>query len=129
MNHVGRDFFEDEYGMKHPFGADGPSYRFSPDQVARTHVGKGPKGHDRRERLIEEASEILFSDSEVDASEIKVEVQGDILVLNGEVKTRKEKKRAEALLEGIRGIRDVHNHLFLKKQNIQGWIPDLKEVS
>jgi osmotically-inducible protein OsmY len=93
------------------------------------HFGKGPKGYTRSpERIKEEACEILTRDFYLDASDIEVEIQGNILVLNGTVRSRRDKRLAEALIEDIPGVENVHNHLSLKRDDIEGWVPGIDEV-
>ncbi len=126
--------YEDENGMKHPYEHGGSRNRWSDDirsEASReNHFGKGPKGYQRSsERIREEANEILTRDFNLDASDIEVVVQGNILVLNGEVSSRSDKKHAESLVEDIAGIEDVHNHLIIRKNHVNGWIPGIGQIS
>lgn len=138
LNRFGRDFvghdhfqddqfnsnddptYEDENGMRHPYEHGGKE----------NHQGKGPKGYRRSdEKMKDDACEVLMRDYELDASEIEVEVEDGILFLTGEVSSRKDKKRAESLVENLTGITDVQNKLIVKKSEVQGWIPGLGKVS
>lgn len=124
--------FEDEYGMKHPYEHGGKLNRWSDDirsEASREgHTGKGPKGFQRSpERIKEEACEILMDDPYLDASEIEVIVQGNILVLRGVTGNRHDKRRAELLVEDILGVRDVHNQISVKRA-VSGWIPGVGNV-
>lgn len=125
--------YEDEYGMKHPYEHGGEENRWSDDLRSEAsqenHAGKGPKGYMRsEERIKEEASEILTHDYDLDASEIEIEVQDRCLVLKGEVNSRRDKRLAEYLVEDISGIEDVDNQLRIKKLNIEGWIPGIRNI-
>lgn len=123
--------YEDEYGMRHPY-EHGGSNRWSDDIRSESshenHFGKGPRGYQRSEnRIIEEASEILARDFNLDASDIEIEVKDRCLYLKGEVHSRKDKRMAEELVEDVSGIDDVQNQLKIKKK-IEGWIPSLGNV-
>lgn len=77
--------------------------------------GRGPKGYKRSdESILEEACELLFWSSAVDASEIEVSIHEGCIYLDGHVSSRHEKKEAEAILEDIDGISDVVNRLKVK---------------
>lgn len=126
--------YEDEFGMRHPYEHGGPYNRWSDDirsEASReNHSGKGPKGYRRSaERIREEANEILTRDFNLDASDIEVVIQGNILVLNGEVASRRDKRLAESLVEDIPGVEDVHNHLSIRKNHVDGWIPGIGSIS
>lgn len=127
------DVYQDEYGMRHPYEHGGRSNRWSDDirsEASReSHRGKGPKGYARSsERMHDEACEILARDFDLDASNIEVVIQGDILVLKGEVDSRHDKRRAEDLVEDISGVSDVHNQLRIRKGPIEGWIPGIGNI-
>lgn len=124
--------YVDEYGMRHPYEHGGRLNRWSDDirsEASReNHSGKGPKGYTRSpERIREEACEILSKDWFLDASDIEVEVENNCLVLKGEVRTRRDKRHAEAIVEHIAGIDDVLNQLKVTNK-VQGWIPGIGHV-
>jgi BON domain len=88
-----------------------------------SHFGKGPKGYKRSpERIRDEACEILARDFDLDASDIEVDIKDDVLILKGEVNSRRDKRLAEYLVENIAGISDVLNQLKIKKTEADGWI-------
>jgi hypothetical protein len=125
--------YEDEYGMKHPYEHGGRYNRWSDDirsEASReSHSGKGPKGYKRSpERIREEACEILARDWYLDASDIEVSVEDNRLVLNGEVRSRKDKRHAEAIVENISGIEDVLNQIKVNHK-VEGWIPGIGHVN
>lgn len=88
------------------FGADGLV------EQARQHAGVGPRGYRRSdERIREDACEALSEDPYLDASNIEVTVEDGELTLSGSVTSRAEKRRAEDLVDAVRGVRDVHNRI------------------
>jgi hypothetical protein len=124
--------YEDELGMKHPYEHGGRSNRWSDDFRSEAshenHVGKGPKGYQRSpDRIKEEACEILARDWRLDASDIEVEYEDNCLVLKGGVQSRRDKRRAEYLVENISGVDDVINRLQLQK-HAEGWIPGIDKL-
>ena len=110
--------YEDEYGVRHP------------EETKRENLfGKGPKGYKRSpERIKDDACEILARDFELDASGISVELDDRVLILKGEVASRRDKRRAEWLLDELPGIEDIRNLLTIKKTNVEGWIPGLGSI-
>jgi hypothetical protein len=76
------------------------------------HHGKGPKGYTRSDqRIREDVCERLMEDPHVDASEIDVRVENGEVTLTGTVPNRSDKRRAEDLVDRVRGIRHVQNIL------------------
>ncbi|KEF33885.1 hypothetical protein RDMS_10040 [Deinococcus sp. RL] len=79
---------------------------------SESYRGKGPKGYQRSDdRIREMVNDALEDDDYVDASDIEVQVQGGEVTLTGTVRDRQQKRRAEEVIEHLRGVRDVHNHL------------------
>lgn len=125
--------YEDEYGMRHPYEHGGRLNRWSDDYRSEasheSHFGKGPKGYKRSpERIREEACEILSRDWYLDASDIEVSVENDCLILKGQVRTRKDKRHAEEIVENISGINDVINQIQVTHK-VEGWIPGIGHVN
>ena len=125
--------YEDEYGMRHPYEHGGRLNRWSDDIRSEAshenHSGKGPKGYVRSpERIREEACEILSRDWYLDASDIEVDVKDDCLILSGEVRTRRDKRHAEAIVENVAGIKDVINQIRVTNK-VEGWIPGIGHVN
>ncbi len=78
--------------------------------------GKGPKGWEvTDDRILNEACEVLYRDTEVDASDIEVTVKDGCVFLKGTVETRGIKKNAEACVENLIGVCDVQNELKVSK--------------
>lgn len=102
---------------------DGPSrghsrsgYGMAGDGERAPHVGKGPKGYERSsERTVEDVSERLMWNGDLDASEIEVSCDDGEVTLEGTVDSRQAKRTAEDLAESVRGVRDVHNRLRIDR--------------
>lgn len=76
------------------------------------HFGKGPKGYRRSdERIKEEVCEALYRASNVDASEIEVDVKEGTVTLKGTVEERESKRAAESCIENLSGVEDVRNEI------------------
>jgi hypothetical protein len=86
----------------------------APDET--DHSGRGPKGYSRKdERILEDVCEMLARSSDVDASQIEVEVKGGCVFLSGSVEDRHSKRMAELEIENISGVKDVQNLLTLQR--------------
>ena len=82
--------------------------------------GKGPKGYERSDdRIKEQVCDFLADDDHIDASEIEVNVQKGEVTLTGTVSERFAKRHAEDLVEGIKGVRDVHNQIRVQASSIE----------
>jgi hypothetical protein len=83
--------------------------------------GKGPKNWTRSdERIREDVCECLTYHPNIDASEIDVTVKDAEVTLTGTVFDRGSKRLAEDIVEGVRGVHDVHNQLRVQRQTAQG---------
>jgi osmotically-inducible protein OsmY len=81
------------------------------------HRGKGPKGYTRSdERLKEVICEKLTDDPMIDASEINIEVTGQMVKLTGTVDDRSTKYEVEELVERCGGVKDIDNQLRVRSQ-------------
>lgn len=79
-------------------------------------AGRGPKGYQRsRERILDDVCQRLADHPEIDASEIEVDVQGDVVFLRGQIHDRGQKRMAEDVAEEVSGVRDVRNELDVEK--------------
>jgi len=65
--------------------------------------------------LAQEIHEILISDSELDATDVEVVVEGGAVTLRGEVEQPDAKLLAEELTESVAGVRLVHNRLVVRR--------------
>ncbi len=84
-------------------------------------VQRGPKGWRRADdAILEDACEALAYDAQLDAREIQVSVKDAEVTLTGRVPDRRAKRLAEALVEHVRGIEDVHNRLRIEPLDTTG---------
>jgi hypothetical protein len=82
------------------------------------YTGRGPKGYQRSsQQLIDEASQRLERDGEIDASDIEVTCENGVITLRGTVPERAMKRRAEQCVESVYGTRDVMNELRVAPQS------------
>jgi hypothetical protein len=83
-----------------------------------SHAGKGPKGYKRSdERIREDASEALFQDPQVDASNIELDVNDGIITLSGTVESRLAKRQAEDCVYHVSGVNDVINNIRIETKS------------
>jgi CBS domain-containing protein len=76
------------------------------------HSGRGPRNYQRSDdRILEDIHERLTEDPMLDASYIEVVVIQREVTLNGSVRDRNEKRRAEDAAESISGVTHVQNNL------------------
>jgi hypothetical protein len=91
-------------------GAYGPpeAWSYGPSPMA----GRGPRGYRRSDaRIREDLCERLTEHGWIDATDVTADVNEGEVVLTGFVRTRREKRAAEDLAEGVPGVRDVQNRL------------------
>lgn len=113
--------YQDERGMKH--WSDDIRSEASHEDLH--HKGKGPKGYRRPdERIREEVCERLTFSHAIDASGFEVNVSEGLVTLEGVVESRYQKRMAEELIEELPGVKDVHNHLSVRRQ-VNGWVKGL----
>lgn len=87
------------------------------DRVATTlHAGAGPKNAYRSdERIKEDVCDALMYRGDLDATDIDVNVKTAEVTLEGTVSDRRSKRIAEETVEGVQGVRDVHNRLTIRR--------------
>jgi osmotically-inducible protein OsmY len=118
QNYYGQGSSQGFYGQGSSQGWSQPVRNDEAPQSGKSFYGKGPKGFKRSdERIREEASEALFRDHHVDASNIEVTVENGELVLSGTVESRRMKRLAEDCVESISGVNDVRNELRVQSQS------------
>lgn len=79
--------------------------------------GRGPRNYQKSDdRVCEEVCERLTQASEIDASEIDVEVRQGEVYLRGTVEDRLQKRMAEDYAESVSGVKDVRNELRVQSQ-------------
>lgn len=94
------------------FGDDDAERRRRADKINGPHKGKGPRDYRRSEdRIREDVCDRLADDDYVDASDIRIEIHNDEVILSGNVNSREEKRRAEDIVESISGVRNVENRI------------------
>jgi osmotically-inducible protein OsmY len=82
------------------------------DEAAGDHRGKGPKAYRRADdRILEDVSQRMADDPELDASDIEVTVADGEVTLNGFVRIRADKRLAEDIAESAGGVTHVQNNL------------------
>lgn len=86
-----------------------------PSARAGSHRGKGPRGYVRGdERILEEVCDRLTEDDRLDACDIEVRVDQGEVTLNGQVKARGDKRRAEDIAESVSGVKHLQNNLRVR---------------
>jgi osmotically-inducible protein OsmY len=89
--------------------------------MAGPHSGQGPQGYQRSDARIEEdVCEHLTHHGMLDATGIQVQVENGEVTLTGSVESRQAKRLAEDILDGVSGVRDIHNHLRVQRDQGQG---------
>jgi osmotically-inducible protein OsmY len=82
------------------------------------HAGRGPSDYRRNdERIREDVCDELTDDSHLDATHIQVKVENGEVTLTGTVADRQQKRRAEDIAEGARGVSDVRNELRVQNES------------
>lgn len=85
------------------------------DEDERSHRGRGPKNYARSdERIREDVCERL-EDADIDVSDIEVGVRDGEVILEGCVDERWSKREAEDIACSVRGVRDCHNQLRIRR--------------
>ena len=79
------------------------------------HRGHGPANYTRSdERVLEDICDRLTDDARVDARKVQVTVQGGEVTLDGSVRSRGHKRRAEDCAHDVSGVNHVQNNLRVK---------------
>lgn len=77
--------------------------------------GKGPRGYIRSDRrILEDVSDRLSDDGRLDASDIEPAIANREVTLNGFVRTKMEKRRAEDCAYLVSGVTYVQNNLRVR---------------
>ncbi len=107
------------YGSSYSGGMGSYSGGFSGEQgrSAGSFAGKGPKNWQRSDdRIKEDVNERLTEHEHIDASDIDVQVRSGEVTLTGSVSDRRVKRLVEDLVEGVSGVKEVHNQLRTSQQ-------------
>jgi osmotically-inducible protein OsmY len=95
-----------------------PAFEGRRDWRETSYAGRGPRGYTRGdERIREDVCDRLTEEPRIDASDIEVQVGSGEVTLAGSVRTRDEKRFAEDVVERIVGVRDVNNHLKIRRED------------
>jgi osmotically-inducible protein OsmY len=82
-------------------------------------MGRPPRGYQRPdERIREEICDRLIDHEWIDASDVDVRVQNGEVTLIGVVMERQAKRSLEDLAESILGVKEVHNQIRVKREDI-----------
>jgi osmotically-inducible protein OsmY len=96
------------------FGDSDAASRRQRDQAVGDHSGKGPQGDlDPDARIVDEVSQRLRADPDIDASRVEVASHSGAVTLNGQVTTSAHRAHAEALAHAVAGVSQVENRLLV----------------
>jgi osmotically-inducible protein OsmY len=76
-----------------------------------SHRGRGPAYQRSDERVREAVCELLTDATDVDATDIDVQVESGVVLLSGRIDSRHAKRRAEDVAAEAGGVHDVINRL------------------
>jgi len=97
-------------------GGSDTGYSAAGSWMAGPHSGRGPQGYRRSDARIEEdICERLTHHGMLDATGIQVQVENGEVTLTGWVESRQAKRLAEDILDGVSGVRDIHNQLRVQQ--------------
>lgn len=96
-------------------GDNEAEYRRRLDRAPLRYRGTGPKGYRRADsRIADDVNDCLTHDHHVDATHIDVVVSGGEVALNGTVRDRGQKRRAEDVAHAVAGVTHVQNNLRIQ---------------
>jgi hypothetical protein len=114
----GQDFRGEQYGYRvgqDRFGT-GEQGRESPSPWGTTRRGKAPRDYRRADdRIRDEIIESIVRQTDIDASDVQVEVTAGEVTLTGTVEDRAAKRELEDVAERVFGVQDVHNNIKVRK--------------
>jgi hypothetical protein len=88
-------------------------------RVQGAFSGRGPKNYVRSdERIREDVCERLQDDPHIDATELEVFVADGEVTLVGTIDGRMAKRAAEECAEQVRGVKEIHNQLHVKRSGV-----------
>lgn len=109
------------YGSNYGSSGSNTGSGYGQSQSEGRYSGMGPKGYKRSDdRIKEDVCEALTHDSELDASNIDVEVKDGMVTLTGTVESRMAKRQAEDCVEHLSGVKDVTNNIRVEMSGISG---------
>ena len=81
------------------------------------HTGRGPRNYRRSSKRIEEdVNERLTQHGWLDATNLQVEVEEDVVTLRGEVDAYRDKRLAEDIAYSVSGVHDINNRIAVRRQ-------------
>jgi len=96
------------------FGDPGAASRRQRDEAVGDHTGKGPRGElDQDARIVDEVSQRLRADPDIDASRVEVASHSGAVTLNGQVTTSAHRAHAEDVAHAVAGVSQVENRLLV----------------
>lgn len=100
----------------HEHAEPGLWQRFKERIASTLHIGDGAVTFEQRSdaRIAKDVDRALMYRRDLDATDIEVSVKGGEVTLQGTVTDRRSKRIAEEIVEGVRGVRDVHNRLTIR---------------
>jgi osmotically-inducible protein OsmY len=99
-------------GNQQGYGGMGSQQGYGMGGQQGEHRGRGPKNYNRSdERIREDVCDRLCDESNVDASEIEIQVAKGEVTLSGSVSSRDQRRAAEDCVENISGVKHVQNNL------------------
>jgi hypothetical protein len=98
------------YGRSPQYPAPGPEYN-------PRYRGRGPRSYRRSpERILDDVALALTREPELDASDITIDGNAECdVILGGEVGHRADRRLAEDLAADVRGVRDIHNNIRVRR--------------
>ena len=79
--------------------------------------GRGPRNYRRSsERIEEDVNERLTAHGWLDATNLQVEVEDDIVTLRGEVEDYRDKRLAEDIAYNVSGVHDINNRISVRRR-------------
>jgi hypothetical protein len=139
-NQYGRNFDRNQYGRnmsnrdydrnyydrgnygRNDFNRSSMMNRSSSSNYGR-YSGYGPRDYRRSDdRIEEDVNDRLTWHSQLDATDLKVDVNNGIVTLTGTVDNRQDKRLAEDVAESVPGVWDVNNQIVVRNRGYyRGW--------
>jgi len=90
-------------------------------QKTAEHAPADGSGHAASDRKMSDAAITasikadLLKDPDLSVLKIEVDTHGGVVALNGLAENEEARQRAEKIAQGIKGVKEVHNHLVVKQ--------------
>jgi osmotically-inducible protein OsmY len=96
------------------FGDANAASRRQRDEAVGDHSGKGPQSDlDPDARIVDDISQRLRDDADIDASRVEVASHSGAVTLNGQVTTSAQRAKAEDVAHAVAGVTQVENRLLV----------------